>query len=425
MLPLSRCARRLTLLATTFLLSLTNITTSAAARPDLDPLLSSGKFDEAQRALSAHLESVPNDDLARFQLGTVQLLRATELLAQDASRYGARTHIVSLPFVRLGGLGGKHPAPQPVTYQDVRAMIARFQQRVAVAEQTLATIQSDTFDWRLDFSSVAFDLNGDGKRGEKERLDDLFRRVARISRRPADKKPIVVDFDAADARWLRGYCHVLQALADMTLAYDHQGLFDVTAHVFFKNPQTDYAARWSTEKQGEKENLSQSPWGIWEGAADLIAAIHLMDFKLVEPDRMRSAHQHLLKVIKISRETWQLIGQETDQRNEWIPSLGQTSVIPGMLVGPEQLEAWQNFLNEAEAMLKGKKLAPFWRSGFTSGVNIKRMLTEPRDFDLVLWLQGSAALPYLESGEQTDPEFWRQLQRTFRGRFFGFALWTN
>ena len=177
MLPLSRCARRLTLLATTFLLSLTNITTSAAARPDLDPLLSSGKFDEAQRALSAHLESVPNDDLARFQLGAVELLRAIELLAQDASRYGGQTSFVSMPFVRMGSIGGTHPDPQPVTYQDLRAMIVRFQARVAAAEQTLAAIQSDKLDWRLDFSRVAFDLNDDGKRSNQERLDDLLRRV--------------------------------------------------------------------------------------------------------------------------------------------------------------------------------------------------------------------------------------------------------
>jgi hypothetical protein len=43
----------------------------------------------------------------------------------------------------------------------------------------------------------------------------------------------------------------------------------------------------------------------------------------------------------------------------------------------------------------------------------------------VMWVQGGAALQYLEKGEQTDPDFWRRLQTEFRGQFFWFALWVN
>lgn len=408
------------------------VSSPVLARPAIRGLLATGKLDQAKHSLSTHLDSSPDDDLARFQLGTVQLLRAAELLAQDGARYGALSNSMALPFVRLGGFGDEHSDPEEVTYQDVRGMIARFQERVAAAEQTLATVKSETLDWELVFSQVALDLDGDGDREVEEQLDSLFRLVARLPRQsgraflpPAGtNKPIVVNFDAADVYWLRGYCHVLMALADMTLAYDHDRLFELTAHAFFAKPQTDYT-RQQDAKLKHSQNKSRTFWGGWEGLADLIAAIHLMDFKLIEPRRMQSAREHLLKVIELSRRNWELIGQETDNRNEWIPGIGQTSVIPGLQAGPEQIEAWHGFLDEAEAMLNGEKLAPFWRSGFEGGINLKRMFDEPRDFDLLLWIQGSAALPYLEDGEQTDPQFWRQLQRTFRGQFLGFALWTN
>lgn len=395
------------------------------ARPAIDQFLADGKLDEAQQALNSHLTNSPNDDLARFQLGTVQLLRAAEQLAQDGARYGALSNAMALPFVRLGGFGGPRANPEPVTYQDVRAMIARFQKRVASAEKMLASIDAEELDWQLDFSQVSLDLNGDGERKVTEKLDNLFRLVSRNQRRGDAAEPIIVDFDAADVVWLRGYCHVLQALADMTLAYDHDRLFELTAHAFFANPQTDYVRQQDDDALKHSEQTARQFWGGWESIADLIAAIHLMDFKLIEPRRMQSAHEHLLTVIELSRRNWELINQETDDRNEWIPGAGQTSVIPRLRVGPEQIEAWQQFLDEAEALLNGDKLAPFWRSGFRGGVNIKQMFNDPRDFDLILWIQGSAALPYLEDGEQTDPLFWRQLQRTFRGQFLGFALWTN
>lgn len=58
-------------------------------------------------------------------------------------------------------------------------------------------------------------------------------------------------------------------------------------------------------------------------------------------------------------------------------------------------------------------------------VNFKRVFTEPRTFELVLWVQGSAAAPYLKQGEATDPAYWRQIRRGFRGNFFCFAIWIN
>jgi hypothetical protein len=83
------------------------------------------------------------------------------------------------------------------------------------------------------------------------------------------------------------------------------------------------------------------------------------------------------------------------------------------------------FLDEADAVLDGKKLIPFWRSRDGRGINLRRVFTEPTRFDLVLWFQGTAATPYLEEGELTSPDTWRRFQRIFRGEFFTFAAWFN
>ncbi len=394
------------------------------AAPAIETQLRKGKLAEAERMLADHLAVKSEDDLARFQLGSVRLLLAAEQLSQEAVRRGALANQLAIPFVRVGGFSSGKSQPEPVTYDDIRDMIARFQKSVAEAEATLATIEDTDLYWELDFGKVALDLNGDGQLGASEKLDNLFRLTSNRRRRNNQEQPVVVGFDSADVYWMRGYCHLLQALADMTLAYDHRRLFDLTAHAFFADPQTEYA-RERDDQRGNSIPRGRQFWGGMEEIADLVAAIHLMDFKLVEARRMNDAREHLLSVVQLSRQSWDLIAQETDNRNELIPGPKQTSVIPDMQVGPEQIEAWASFLDEAEALLNGEKLLPFWRSGFDQGVNMKQVFADPRDADLILWLQGTAALPYLEEGEQTRPEFWRDLQRTFRGRFLGFALWTN
>ena len=54
-----------------------------------------------------------------------------------------------------------------------------------------------------------------------------------------------------------------------------------------------------------------------------------------------------------------------------------------------------------------------------------RVFTEPTTLDLVLWIQGTGAAPYLEKGTITSSEFWATTNRVFRGEFLGFALWFN
>src|SRR5262249_32617617 len=141
-------------------------------------------------------------------------------------------------------------------------------------------------------------------------------------------------------------------------------------------------------------------------------------FPVREPVRLRSALEHLEAVIALSRETWAFILAETDDDHEWLPNPKQHGVL-GVNVRREMIDAWKEFLDEAEEILAGKKLVPHWRVTDGRGINLRRVLTEPRTLDVVLWIQGSAVAPYLERGPVTRDATWDRIYRVFGGQFIG------
>jgi hypothetical protein len=237
--------------------------------------------------------------------------------------------------------------------------------------------------------------------------------------KPAQAEEFLITFDRGDVAWLRGYCHLLMAFGEFYLAHDGKELFDRTAHLFFARPETPFAFLRGGQAAGEgRPDVGQ--------IADLIAAIHLLRLPVSEPKRMGAALDHLRAMLALSRESWKFYMAEDDDDHEWIPNPKQAGVIPGVKITEEMVKGWTvTFLDEADELLAGRKLAPFWRDGGGRGVNLRRVFTEPREFDLVLWVQGTAAVPYLEAGEVTTPEVWQRLQRIFRGEFLGFAIWFN
>ena len=95
------------------------------------------------------------------------------------------------------------------------------------------------------------------------------------------------------------------------------------------------------------------------------------------------------------------------------------------------IDVWLETLDEAEQVLQGKKLIPFWRGkAGERGVNLRRVFTEPRTFDPIEWVQGTAAVPYLEKGPLTklgDPHMGDRLNKAFGGPFniIGYGFWFN
>ncbi len=135
---------------------------------------------------------------------------------------------------------------------------------------------------------------------------------------------------------------------------------------------------------------------------------------------------HLTLVPKFSRVSWRRILAETDDGREWIPDPRQKGALPNAGVTQERVDAWLRMLDEADAILAGQKLIPFWRGDNPKlGLNLRRAFTQPAPFDLFLWMQGTAATPYLEEGPLTDPEVWRGWRDAFSGEALGFSLYFN
>ncbi|NBC95729.1 MAG: hypothetical protein GVY27_05165 [Deinococcus-Thermus bacterium] len=165
--------------------------------------------------------------------------------------------------------------------------------------------------------------------------------------------------------------------------------------------------------------------------ADAIALIHTIDWPLAEPERLTRALDHLETTVALSRASWTAILAETDDRREWLPNPRQTGIIPSRPGGPPvavseaMIEEWFLLLDEVEAILAGRTLVPYWRVRDGRGVNVRRVLVEPRPFDLILWIQGAAVAPYLEEGTLSRGDTWRRIAGAFGGRFLPFAVWFN
>lgn len=410
----------------------TPMTVSAQPAPAeqlVEQYLRSGRLAEGEEALTEHLKANANDDQARFGLGTIQFLRGVERLMQSLYAYGLGNNEDrfggGLPFARLPV--PPNPDPKTISYDDCREIASAWVKDLATAEATLAQVKSADVKLPLKIGLVRLDFNGDGAAADDETLWKIFARVQNIRDAAATQpggemaqqaEQFVIAFDAGDVQWLRGYCHLLMALGDMMLAHDERELFESTAHLFFPKVESPYLYL------GEGRKVADMGMGF--DIADAIAFIHLIRFPVVEPQRMQSAHAHLTEMLQRSRASWELILAETDDDREWIPNAKQQTVLPNVRVSQEMIQSWLQFLDEAEALMAGKRLAPFWRGAEEQrGVNLRRVFIEPRPLDLVLWVQGSAAAPYLEKGELTRPDVWQNMARAFRGNLFGFAVWFN
>lgn len=395
----------------------------ATPTPEWTQPLYQGDLAGTRTTLRERLRQQPGDDQARLGLAVTQLLEAIESAAQGSYRRGLQPSSVAAQFLPMGRMGiPANPDPEPVSYNEVRDGLQAWLDALARVEATLAEVDDESVKLPLHIGRIRLDFNGDGRATEAESLWRAYAAAgatglpgARDGNLAEQAQSFRIVFDYADVHWLRGYINLLMGASEMLLAYEWEQLFHRTGHLLFARPESDYPFLLSNERGR----------GFLSRWVDDIAFIHLLDLELVEPARMKRAHEHFRATIGHSRQSWDAILAETDDEREWIPSPEQTGVVPGVNITPEMIEQWRRFLTEAESLLAGETLAPFWRSGTDKGINVHRIFTEPRGFDLVLWVQGTAAAPYLEDGEVTDPGTWQRFQQAFQGRFFGFALWFN
>lgn len=404
-------------------LTVPSLTVNAADPPRAEPFLIAGRLSDGARDLKTHLEAQPGDDQTRFGLGTLQFLQAIEHFGQSLYRYGAGTSRTPLgirvPLLQMPV--PENPDPEPISYADFRRMLQTLIDDLAKAEQTLSAIKDRDVTLPLRFAQIRLDLTGDDRATDEETLWRIYAAVSRNARADqqftqAEAEAFTINFDYGDVHWLTGYCHLLSALGEMALTYDGEAFFNAIASHAFARPAHPLL----------KEELMIRPDNRWtEDIADAIAAIHLLRLPVKEPQRGPEALKHLEAVIRHSRLSWLAIQEEADDDREWVPNPRQTGVIPGVRVTQELIAGWHTFLDEAEQLLQGRKLAPHWRVKGEYGINLKRVFTEPRELDLVLWAHGAGVTPFVERGLCTRQETWNRLMQTFQGQFIGFAVWFN
>ena len=397
---------------------LTARSTLSAAEPLIEPFLKDGKLAAAHEAVEKAIKEKPDDQELRFQLGVVQFLESVQTLTQSLWQQGfldssTATVIAHLPLP-------PNPAPRQTTYDDVRRILRTWVADLGKVEATLASISDQKAKLPLHFGLIRLDVDGNGRADESETLWRIFNASAPGVVTDGRENDFVIAFDLGDVYWLRGYCHLLMALSEFALGHDFHELIECTGHMFFARVKSPYRFAWSDTPKGDGPLH-----GNLEQFSDLAAFVHLINFPVVEPERLKNSLKHLEQVVALSRLSWDSIEAETDNDHEWLPNPDQSSAIGGATVTRQMIAAWRVFLGEAEAILAGKKLLPFWRTGDDRGLNLRRIFTEPRRFDLVLWVQGSAAAPYLEEGDITDKRTWDGLMNIFEGRLLEYAIWFN
>ncbi|XZE44204.1 hypothetical protein SH467x_003803 [Pirellulaceae bacterium SH467] len=390
-------------------------------------LIATQSLDACTKHFEAELQRDPRDESARCLLGITQVLHAVENLGQAWYRFGVRdqSFLQFVPFFRLPIPSNSDP--ELVTYDKVRFALEEFSKEIRSAQESLGQPTASDFKLVLRIGKVRFDWNDDDKRSSGETFKAMLQEISPAALRTAGEE-MEVGIDGADIAWLRGYCHVLLALSEIILAHDQKELFERCGHLFFSRVDSPYLLTQHRHADGGFDTAF---------ITDLIAAIHLCRFPCREPVRMQKAHDHLLAMVRESRLFWKLATDESDDDREWIPNPRQTGILQ-VPVNQELVAGWTAVLNELEAILKGEKLVPYWRiypnrrgnngpiiPDEGTGINIRRVFLEPREFDLVLMVQGSGWEDYLEDGELSTPQAWEQLTRVFGGRFFGFAAWFN
>lgn len=447
-------------------------TTASAAEFDqaFRAELYAGRTAAAAGVAEAELASRPDNGSARAALGVAQFLGTVEDLVRAFHRHGlyngsdgfGPTSMAGLPFLRLPV--PPNPSPEPVSYQALRQVLRDFSDGLAAAEQSLAAVGDGPVALELDLEQIRLDLDGNGTSAEGESLMGIFRAVAGPVRPGAGDGTLVVDFDTADAVWLRAYTHLLMGMADFLLAHDweaaylasFEGLFmqsftpksplnDVLrnanariAELTAQMPRRPQCQIWQDGKideacqkqhrEFEAHPLVVEMWGLraaseYSSIADILAFVHLLRWPVAEPDRAASSLGHLEQMVALSRENMHLIMAETDNGREWIPNPNQTGVFRTLPIDQARIDGWHAFLDQLESVLKGESLLPHWR--FARGFNLRRMFLEPQTLDAVMLGHGYAVMPYLEDGPIADSGTWTQAIDVFGGDFFSYFLWIN
>lgn len=386
------------------------LATTVTAVPPVQSFLKDGKLKDAMVAYAN-----PSNDGEKFSLGLLQVLDAVQTFSLGFQQLGIRPELASsgIPFFRVITPGPSTGPVQTATPEKVAALFSGLKAGLEKANLTLQSTGAADFSVELVLDEARLDFNGNEKVEESETLMRAFGRFLQIRARSKPDEPLRIRFDSADAAWLEGYTHLVVGMLDLLTAYDWLPVWDQCAHQLFQRPDPIPPI---AEVLGPEVGFDRF--------FDYIAAIHDMRLPLVDQEGPARARDRFLQMIASSRLCWERTLAESDDDHEWLPNPDQTGPN-GAKITAAQIEGWERVLDEMEAVAKGEKLMPHPRFKAGLGMNVEALVNQPPELDLVLWIQGSALVPYVEKGDVSNAERWRQLTQPFGGRFMMFALWSN
>ncbi len=412
-------------LALTFL-GLLVLGSSAQTQTMVEKYLYSGKLKKGEKALIAHLKDHPKDDEVRLGLGVIQFFLTFEHLGHSLHKYGLRTEDSTINFRReIKKLFPQNRKPKKIGYKDVQGMFKTVADDLAKVEATLAKVDTSKVKLALRPGLIKVHVWPTSEPAGAPLLMNMIG----MNFQPNQIKGFMIKFDGGDVHWFRGYCHFLAAATDVILALDHKELFECAAHMAFQKVDTPH--KFLLEDRAALDDPQ-----LWQGRRvspilDGFAGLHLMlRFGIEKPKRMRSAIKHIDAMLGHAKQMWKHYSAEKDDDHEWIPNPKQTGVLR-VKVTQDMIDTWLDVIGEAERVVKGKSLVPFWRGKpGKRGLNVRKAFVKPQTIDIIRWVQGTGATPYLEEGKLTsfaDPQLLRRINRVFGSTefFVGFAFWSN
>jgi hypothetical protein len=394
----------------------------AAAGPSGNVLQDSLYAGQLQQGLATLTPLADSDPEARFGVAMLDLVIGVERFAQTLYRHGLTppnagplTPNVTLPVP-------PNPSPEPWDYEGVRqmfeALVADFDMARAAFEK--AAVEGD-YAIVIDPLQIRLDLDADGKVDPAESIAGMFAlmsgsRFGRPDNQAQDALKHEIGFDRADAYWLAGYSDVIAAQADFLLAHDFSDFVNVLFHRFFPK------AGFPMEEFSKGGQLMLDP-ETDAGISDAVAAIHTINWPVIDPARLAGVRARIKAVIGYSRRNWDAILAETDDNYELLPSPRQTPPVPEARIDDAEVAAWRATLDQADRILDGELLVPHWR--FKQGFDLKAYFETAKRTDLVMILTGYGAVPFLKDGPIASPEDFRETQQAFGSNWLGYAFWFN
>lgn len=358
----------------------------------------------AAHAVLAEQASKPDTE---FLLGGLEFLRASEAIMQ------VRYQNAATPLALLPGMRNQLPANPEAEFDPafLETAMTRALEHLSAAEAHLAGAVGQEISVEFPLDAIWFDINANGERDDWE---SGLAVMADLNAAPETDFDGIIHFDSADVHWLKAYVHVMSGMAELTLAADPTPAI-----------RTVYEGRRDLNALGQVQGMFLDNDDI-----DTIAAVLLTLRGTPDRTRTRAAHAHFKSMISENRAFWASVMLETDNDREWLPNPQQTSAF-GVTVDEELAAGWQGVLAEIELILNGEALVPYWRLNGRSdaetgvGINVAKFLQEPGDMDIILWIHGAGAAPYLEQGKLAQMSAWRRFGRMTAGDGLMFAAWFN